>query len=185
MTGALMLVSHVSDNGSGITTSAEFVRSYSERSHVAGVTVVGSYSDAYVPNANAVITDKRTVISRCVCLNCSGLSTLGFSNPTQAFIFAFGTARGWRSDDLDAPLKRHEHYWHCRVDTTQAASHGSGRAAAPNPREIPVLLDIVFVDLQASHSLGTGDSRDAVLAVLEVVMSVAFVPSFAIAASRE
>ncbi|KAK5112884.1 hypothetical protein LTR85_011111 [Meristemomyces frigidus] len=186
MANAFMLVAYASSNGTGMTTSPRVARhGNSEPMWAEEMVFEKIWSDAYAPNCNTAAPG-GIQISHGVCKNCSGFSAEDYSNTALPFIYAVGPEMTLHSDELDAPLRRHEVYGHFTLDMTIATTNASslyGRVPAPNLNDTnAVVADSTFASAGSSAPLGPSQDADAYPTVHAVMMSLAFVLVFPLGA---
>ena len=188
MDGAFMLIAYKAADGTGMTTSPRVaVDGHSEPVWQQDLGFEKIFDDAYAPNANTA-NPNGIMISHGVCRNCSGLgkAKLDYGSKAQPFIFAVGPKRQLESDELDAPLRRHEFYGHFTVDMTVATTNASsmyGRVPAPNIEGTNAAVpDSQFETQGAEGPFDAHEDHDRAPAAHAVLMCLAFVLVFPLGA---
>ncbi|KAI7471502.1 hypothetical protein KC351_g12098 [Hortaea werneckii] len=193
MDGAAMMVAYKAANGSGVVTSVR--RASHGRSEPVwmgdrdpeGPRYKPIFTDQYAPAAN---TAKKggIQISHGLCRNCSsfGSMKLDYTSKQQPFIFAIGPESKLESDELDAPLRRHEFYGHFTIDMTVSTSNSSttyGRVPAPNlPEANGAVADSLFATQGASEVIDGHEDSEWALPAHAALMCLAFILVFPLGA---
>ncbi|KAI7498548.1 hypothetical protein KC367_g4963 [Hortaea werneckii] len=189
MDGAAMMVAYKAANGTGVVTSvrrASHGRSepvWMGDSDPEGPRYEPIFTDQYAPAAN---TAKKggIQISHGLCRNCSsfGSMKLDYTSKQQPFVFAIGPDSKLESDDLDAPLRRHEFYGHFTMDMTVSTSNSSttyGRVPAPNlPEANGAVADSLFATQGASEVIDGHEDSEWALPAHAALMCLAFILVF-------
>ncbi|QIW98894.1 hypothetical protein AMS68_004412 [Peltaster fructicola] len=132
MQGTLMILAYPSQNTTGITISPRVGNYKSEPTYDSSIKVEKVW-DSALRTPNTIDNNINQMYIDGVCRGCANRtgSILDLSNQRAPFIFATGPGTDMNTDDLAAPLKRHNFYGSFNLNLTAATSLNSGSVPPP------------------------------------------------------